>query len=128
MAHLPAVGALDLGPILRLRAVSGEMALLLAIAASNVVRVTRLFAILSYVILGATVAASTRRTSFDIGTLWKEYKSVTIPRTRARPNLRLERNGQSRCTSGTQHPLLNEARGNPLPYDLPFCSSCRRKG
>lgn len=69
VSKLLTVLALDLRPVLGLRAVPGEVALLLAVTAGDVVWVAGLVAFLRYVILGATVAASSRRTSLDIGAL-----------------------------------------------------------
>lgn len=69
VSKLLTVLALDLGPVLGLKAVPGEVALLLAITAGDTVWVAGLVAFLRYVILGTTVAASPRRTSLDIGAL-----------------------------------------------------------
>ena len=66
MAHLTAVGALHLGPVLGLGAVTREMTLLLAVAASDHVGVARLITLLRNVICRTAVTA---RTSFGVGTL-----------------------------------------------------------
>jgi hypothetical protein len=58
VAHLLAVLALDLGPVLGLRAVTGEMAGLLAVAAQDLVRVLGLGAVLGHVVFAVAVAAS----------------------------------------------------------------------
>ena len=69
MAHLAAVVALDLGPVLRLGTIAREVALLLAVAALRLVGVARLVTILGDMILGIAVAASARTTGFDVRTL-----------------------------------------------------------
>jgi hypothetical protein len=69
MTHLTTVVALNLGPVLGLRTVAGEVTLLLAVAACSGIGVTRLIALLCNVVLGSTVAAGPRSTRFDVGAL-----------------------------------------------------------
>lgn len=76
VTHLATVLTLDLGPILRLRAIAGEMTLLLAVAAGNIVGVKGLVALLRDMILGTTVAASTSRTSLNVGTVASEMTQL----------------------------------------------------
>ena len=71
MPEFLTVLALDLRPVLGLRAVAREMTLLLAVAASNVFRVARLVTLLRHVVLRAAVAASPRGTSLDVRALWR---------------------------------------------------------
>lgn len=69
MTHLTTVGTLHLGPILRLGTIAGEMALLLAVAASDGIGVARLVTLFRNVIRRTAVMAGTRATSFDVRTL-----------------------------------------------------------
>jgi hypothetical protein len=57
MTHLLTVVALDLGPVLRLRAIAGEMASLFAVTAKSSVRVLGLVAVLGHVLGRVAVAA-----------------------------------------------------------------------
>jgi polyferredoxin len=66
MTELLTVVALNLGPILGLRAVPREMTELLAVAALLLVGVLWLWALLGKVVLGVTVAAGTLG---DVGAL-----------------------------------------------------------
>jgi hypothetical protein len=66
VTELSTVATLDLGPILRLRAVAGEVTCLLTVAALDIIRVTRLVALFSHVVLGAAVVAGALR---DVGAL-----------------------------------------------------------
>lgn len=70
MTVLLAVLALNLGPVLWLRAITREVALLITVTARNVVWVARLITLFRNVVLGATVAASPRGTRLHVGTLF----------------------------------------------------------
>lgn len=69
VAKLLAILTLDLRPVLGLRAISREVALLLTVAASDKIGVARLIAFLGYVILRSAVTASSRRSGFHVRAL-----------------------------------------------------------
>lgn len=72
MTHITAVGALDLGPVLRPRAFLREVACLLTVAAGDCIGITRLIALLGDVVFGAAVAAGAGRAGFNVRAVTRE--------------------------------------------------------
>lgn len=76
MTHITAVGALDLGPVLRPRAFLREVACLLTVAAGDCIGITRLIALLGDVVFGAAVAAGAGRAGFNVRAVAREVSHL----------------------------------------------------